>query len=354
MRMRLYFNPSRQSPGSPSPKHSSRLSQKPVGLSGLGSISASSAGRVAAVASRRRQSAEAFACKFSGATAVEGVEALLQLEDIDAVYVATPTSAKEPIVLAALAAGKHVLVDKPFASAASVQRMREAATGNGRVIMDATHFVHHPRTGILKNSLPETVGDRRSLHAAFYTPMADKSNIRYDTAAEPMGCLGDLGWYAMRAIVEYLQPAGKPAKTSVVAERDPGTGAVIRATGVMGFDSGEQASFEVGFTANTGVMDLRLTGSRGVIFLDDFPLDWTNSIAWHNADIEAGYFHRCGRATRKDVNFVKTPSAIPADVLMIDDFADLVRSSDIARRKECAAAMFRTQDYLDAAWRSLN
>ena len=318
-----------------------------------GSIGASSAARVAAVASRRRQSAEAFARRLSGAAAVEGFEALLQLDNIDAVYVATPTSASEPIVLAALAAGKHVLVDKPFASAASVQRMIGAAIGNGRVIMDATHFVHHPRTGILKNSLPETVGDRRSLHAAFYTPMEDKSNIRYDTGAEPMGCLGDLGWYAMRAIVEYLQPGGKPVKTSVVTERDPGTGAVIRAAGVMGFESGEHATFETGFTSNTGVMDLRLTGTRGVISLDDFPLDWTNSIAGRNADIETGYFHRSGRATRKDIAFTATPSAVPADVLMIDRFAALVNDPDLSRRTEFATAMLKTQELLDAAWQSV-
>ncbi len=316
------------------------------------SITASPGARCVAVSSRRQQTADAFAAHFSDVTAVEGVDALLKLNSVDAVYVATPTSAKETIVLAALGAGKHVLVDKPFASSGSVPRMIDVAANNGLVVMDATHFVHHPRTQTLKEVIPRVVGSRQSLHAAFYTSMDDKTNIRYDIEAEPMGSLGDLGWYAMRAIVEYLQPVGNPDKVAVVAERDATTGAVVRATGMMGFERGKHATFEAGYTSNTGIMDLRLTGPRGVITLDDFPLDWTNSIAYQNEDIQTGYFYRSGRVTRKDVTFVATPSAIPADVLMIDHFVALVHLPRTSCVAGFTAAMLKTQEYLDVAWES--
>jgi predicted dehydrogenase len=45
---------------------------------------------------------------------------LLARADVDAVYFATPTVAKEEIAPAAIAAGKHILIDKPFIDRSSV------------------------------------------------------------------------------------------------------------------------------------------------------------------------------------------------------------------------------------------
>ena len=83
---------------------------------------------------------------------------------------ATPTTAKEKIALAAIAAGKHVLVDKPFMNEPSVLHMSQAAQAKGLVFLDATHFVHHPRTAALQKAIAEKIGSPRSLHTAFYFP----------------------------------------------------------------------------------------------------------------------------------------------------------------------------------------
>ena len=61
--------------------------------------------------------------------------------------------------------------------------------------------------------------------------------------------------------------------------------------------------------------------------MDDFVLDWTDSFAFKNPDIETGYFYRTGMATRKDVTFVPTPSNISGDVAMIQIFAEVAASS---------------------------
>ena len=79
--------------------------------------------RLTAVSSRRIENARTFTASRQGVAAVQGVDGLLARPDVDAVYVATPTVAKEEIALAALAAGKHVLVDKPFVDRASVLRV---------------------------------------------------------------------------------------------------------------------------------------------------------------------------------------------------------------------------------------
>ena len=310
--------------------------------------------RLSAVSSRRLDNAQAFVAERPGAEAVEGIEALLGRAEVEAVYIATPTVAKEAIALAAIAAGRHVLVEKPFIDRASVQRMTEAAAAKGVVFMDATHFVHHPRTTAIQSATAEKIGAPRSLHTSFYFPFSDRNNIRFDATQEPMTALGDMAWYSMRAVVEYLGPAGKIAKVVTVPERDPQTNAIIRASGLIAFEGGEVSTFDIGYTAGTALMDLQLLGTTGVIELGDFVLDWTNSWAFQNPDIACGYFHRTAMATRKDIAFIPTPEETAQEVRMVEDFADLTGPANAGARAAYATATLKTQEYLDALWSAAN
>ena len=276
------------------------MSQLGFGVVGTGMIAAAVANaigkskkaKLVAVSSRSLENGEKFVSKRPGVAVVAGVESLLRRTDVEAVYIAAPTAAKEAIALAAIAAGKHVLVDKPMVDRGSVLRMTKAADAVKVVFMDATHFVHHPRTGAIQTAIAEKIGTPRSLHTAFYAPIVDRSNIRFDAKQEPMTALGDMAWYSMRAVVEYLRPRGQIAKVATVAERDSETGAIVRAAGMIAFESGEVSTFDVGYTAGTTIMNLQLLGTKGVIEMDDFVLDWNGSFAFKNPDIEAGYFYR--------------------------------------------------------------
>ncbi len=316
-------------------------------------IEAAGNARLAAVSSRSRAKAEAFIAGRPGAEAVEAVEglaAMLARGDVDAVYVAIPTAAKEQAALAAIAAGKHVLVDKPFADAGSVDRMARAAAAGGRVFMDATHFVHHPRRAAIRAALDARIGQPRVLHAVFYSGLKDRANIRFDPAREPTGALGDLGWYCMRAVVEYLQPGGALSRTEAVGRRDADTGALTQVTGLLAFASGESATFGVGFESGTMVNALSLFGPKGAITMDDFMMNWTDSLEFQAPDIPTGYTHRRGMMTPRDFTFVETPSETPQQVLMIENFTDLARAGDPRTQAEHAAATTTTQHYLDAVW----
>jgi predicted dehydrogenase len=311
-------------------------------------IAGSKSARLAAVSSRRIENARAFVANRPGAAAVQGVDALLGRPDVGAVYVAIPTVAKEGVAHAAIAAGRHVLVDKPFASQASVASMTSAAAAKGVAFMDATHFVHHPRTAAIRAT--GAIGSPRSLHTAFYFPFSDRNNIRFDVKQEPMTALGDMAWYSMRAVVEYLRPRGRITTVAAVPERDPATAAIVRAAGLIAFDSGEVSTFDVGYTAGTIVMDLQLLGTAGVIGMDDFVLDWADSFAFKNPDLKAGYSHRAGMATRKDATSVPTPADTPQAVAMVENFAALAASGSAAQRAGYAHASLKTQEYLDALW----
>jgi predicted dehydrogenase len=316
-------------------------------------IAKSKSAKLVAVSSRRIDNARNFVAGRGDVTPIEGVDALLARPDVEAIYVATPTVAKEQITLAAIAAGKHVLVDKPYADSSSLWRMTDAAAAKGVVFMDATHFVHHPRTMAVQVATVEKIGQLRSLHTAFYFPFSDRNNIRFDPKQEPMTALGDMAWYSMRAIVEYLRPSGSVAKAMTVPERDTSTNAIIRASGIIAFESGEVSTYDVGYTADTVLMDLQLLGTTGVFEMDDFVLDWNGSFAFREPIVPVGYVHRTAMAVRKDWTFIATPTSTPQEVLMIEDFADLANSKDARQCQDYIDASLKTQEYLDAAWRAV-
>src|SRR5258708_10058028 len=106
-----------------------------------------------------------------------------------------------------------------------------------------------------------------------------------------MGALGDLAWYSMRAVVEYLHPQGRITKVVTVAERDPETTSVVRASGLIAFDGGEVSTFDVGYTAGAVIMDLQLLGTSGVIGRDDFVLDSTDTFSVKKPATQTGYVH---------------------------------------------------------------
>lgn len=102
------------------------------------------------VASRRAETARAFAQRHSEPTVFEHWSDLLASPGVDAVYVATPTAVREAICVAAASEGKHVLAEKPFVDLGSLRTITEACRQNGVAFMDATHFTHHPRTQLLR------------------------------------------------------------------------------------------------------------------------------------------------------------------------------------------------------------
>lgn len=310
----------------------------------------STGARLTAVSSRRVENARAFAAQYPGTAAVEGHAALFAREDVQAVYIATPTVAKEEITMVAIAAGKHVLVDKPFYDHASVRRMTHAAAAKGLLFMDATHFAHHPRTAQIQAASAATLGTPRSLHTCFYFPFSDRDNIRFRPDQEPMTALGDMAWYSMRAVVEYLKPSGAITQVTTVPEHDLVTGAIIRASGLIAFEGGQVSTYDIGYTAGTVLMDLQLLGTTGVISMDDFVLDWNSSWSFGIPDIPTGYWHRTGMASRKEISFIPTPSATAQEVLMLDHFATLTTELDPTLRNAPARASVQTQEYIDALW----
>ncbi len=101
--------------------------------------------QVAAIAARDSERAGAFAKKHGVPRVLGSYAALIDDPAIDAIYNPLPNALHAEWTLRALAAGKHVLCEKPFtANAAEAERVAEAAAGAGRVCMEAFHYRYHP------------------------------------------------------------------------------------------------------------------------------------------------------------------------------------------------------------------
>nr|VFJ91378.1 MAG: Predicted dehydrogenase [Candidatus Kentron sp. LFY]VFK01726.1 MAG: Predicted dehydrogenase [Candidatus Kentron sp. LFY] len=306
--------------------------------------------RVSAVSSRRQSAADSFAEPF-GAKAFSDWRWLVAWEGIDAVYVATPTAVREQICLAAAGNKKHVLAEKPFASLDSVRRIGNECLKNRVAFMDATHFVHHPRTLMIKQAIAERYGPPQSLHSAFFYPLMDTENVRYVTDMEPMGALADMGWYSMRAITEYLCAGVEVANASVYLQRHEKTGSVIRAAGFLQFVDGKTSSFDVGYNLDVRLMDLSIICLGGNIFLDDFVVDWQKGFIFDNPGHEVGFTAKSGAVTPTDFDFIKTPTQRPPHVSMIDDFAGLAANRDEKAIAASIEVSRNTQRLVDTIWR---
>ena len=91
---------------------------------------------VSGYASRDHTKSDAFCREFSGARSYSNYAAAIDDPDIDAVVVAVPPRFHLDLTLEALAAGKHVLVEKPaFLSLTDYERVREARDRAGRVVL---------------------------------------------------------------------------------------------------------------------------------------------------------------------------------------------------------------------------
>mmetsp|Transcript_20245 Transcript_20245/g.80848 ORF Transcript_20245/g.80848 Transcript_20245/m.80848 type:complete len:378 (-) Transcript_20245:1511-2644(-) len=162
------------------------------------------------VASRRRHKAEAWCAELGlrGVRCVEGYDALVADAEVDAVYVPLPTSLHVEWVVKLAEAGKHVLVEKPVARTPSeARRMIEACRAAGVALLDGTMFVHHARFLAMRRLFEDAVFWRcERVTAAFTFRGSDEflaqGDIRTRADGDPLGCLGDVGWYCIRFALE--------------------------------------------------------------------------------------------------------------------------------------------------------
>ena len=226
-----------------------------------------------AIASRSLDQAVAFAAAHQVDRPYGSYQAILDDPDVDAVYIPLPTTLHREWTIRAAAAGKHVLCEKPVApNAVDAKAMIDACQDAGVQFMDGVMFMHHARMQALESHLPD-IGGESTLITSSFTFRGDESffekNIRGDSAMEPLGCVGDLGWYSVRITLEAMQAMPK----SVRARHHQSHASVpTHTTAEMSFSGtdGDRHAFLHCSFLHPLRQRVEICGSIGTMRLDDF------------------------------------------------------------------------------------
>jgi len=315
-----------------------RKNWKAIRLSGNGAVTA--------VASRSQASADRFIDECMAEVpmlparpaAVEGYEALLQRDDVDAVYIPLPTSMRLEWVLKAAAAGKHVLCEKPIAgSLADAEKMIDACTHHGVQFMDGVMFSHSARLAAMKQELAPggACGNIRRISASFMFHGGEefnRSNIRTDSRLEPHGCLGDLGWYTIRMILWAMDFQLPQSVTARTLRHLQGTDSPAPVPGEFSaelfFENGVTANFYNSFVTENQQLAV-IAGDAGYAMLDDFVLPFYGpELAWtvnqNVLEIDNCRWNMRCHETRQAVTEYGGGEANAQEVNMIRTFGDIV------------------------------
>ncbi len=219
---------------------------------------------VVAIATRGGEKSRAVGEAAPEARHFDDYDALLESPEVEAVYVPLPNSLHVEWTLRALAAGKHVLCEKPFAlDAGGAERAVEAARGAGLTLAEGFMFRLHPQALRLRELLSEdAVGEVRQAVAQFGHRLDDPADVR-GVGSLGGGSLGDVGCYCVSAL--RLVFGAEPKRASAFAHLDE-TGADRELVGLLEFDAG----FGIVSSSISSARRERLeiAGSAGTIALD--------------------------------------------------------------------------------------
>ncbi|WP_330281742.1 Gfo/Idh/MocA family protein [Streptomyces sp. NBC_00588] len=236
--------------------------------------------------------------------------ALVARDDVDLVDICTPGDSHAEIALAALAAGKHVLCEKPLANTVEEARAMadaaEAAYGRGQLAMVGFNYRRVPATALARSMIAEgRLGTLRHLRVTYLQDwLVDPQfpltwRLRKELAGS--GALGDLGAHVVD-LAQYLageQLAGVSAMTETfVRERPLPVGATSGLSAVQSagtgqvtvddaalftgrFTSGALASFEATryATGRKNALRIELNGTHGSLAFD---LERLNELSYHD------------------------------------------------------------------------
>ena len=296
-------------------------------------ISTARGARLAAIASRSRGKAEAWAADRGVPAALGSYEALLEEDSIDAVYIPLPPSLHKEWTVKAAIKGKHVLCEKPLAlDVKEAGIMRDACRDNGVQLMDGVMWVHHLRTVAMKQQIDEGgVGTLQRVNSAFTVNMAPANRIDNIRMQKELGggCLGDLGYYSVRAIL-WAFGAMPEAVYATVRYHD---GVDMNVSALLWFANDRMAAFDCGFDTYFRQW-FEIVGTEGSIVCDDFVSGAEDARYWlhRNRAAETITGEPCVQQVRMIEEFSVAARAGDSRSTWADEAVDATAVCDAIRR----------------------
>ncbi|GMI74040.1 hypothetical protein like AT1G66130 [Hibiscus trionum] len=294
-------------------------------------------------------------------------EQVVEDPSVDAVYMPLPTSLHVHWAVVAARNGKHVLVEKPTAlDVDELDRLVGACESNGVQFMDGSMWLHHPRTGKMKEMLFDSklLGDVNYIYSTSTTspsPEFFEHDIRVKGNLDALGALGDLGWYCLGAVLwakNYQLPTVVTALPDVAKNSD---GVIISCSASIQYKEPSAAGattnaiIHCSFLSDTS-MDLALTGSGGSLNLGDF-------IIPHRESSASFEFTKGAKFVDLHIGWNVKPEKVvvncelPQEALMVKEFARLVagiRTSGLPPDRKWPEISRKTQMLVDAVKKSVD
>eukprot|EP00933_Yihiella_yeosuensis_P064137 TRINITY_DN67474_c0_g1_i1.p1 TRINITY_DN67474_c0_g1~~TRINITY_DN67474_c0_g1_i1.p1 ORF type:complete len:384 (+),score=58.55 TRINITY_DN67474_c0_g1_i1:80-1153(+) len=310
------------------------------------SVAGAGNARIVAVASRSKEKAEAFANEHCpGVKCYGSYEELLADDEVQAVYVPLPSGVRTELAMKAAAAKKHILLEKPQASTADLRKVIDACASNGVQLMDNTMFMHHDRLEAMTKVIndPEVFGKCRHVTSSFTIPYGTdpawlEGNIRTKPDLEPLGCLGDLGWYCVRFSLWAFNYENPTAVSCTFVEQTD-EGVPTHLVGNVRFSGGRTASMSCSFFS-AFYNSAEVLGERRVLRVDDFIVPY---------DSAAGYTVTSTSIKSKVVNSEEVRGCVQ-HAKLVKNFSEIVTSGKLEGKWPTQA--LQTQGVLDAMLRS--
>ena len=337
------------------------LSTANIGRKNWKSVFHSGNSVVTAVASRDVERARKFIreCQAEAAfktppVALGSYEELLASKDVDAVYIPLPTGLRPEWVVRAAEAGKHVVCEKPCAvSAAVLAEMISACRKNRVQFMDGVMFMHNPRLDRVRKCLDDgrSIGRIKRLASNFSFHLDEevyRSNVRANSALEPAGCLGDLGWYPIRFFLWTMKwKLPREVRGTILSEFSPRKNlppVPMDFSAELIFDDDTSANFYCSFIAQYQNW-VHVSGDKGSLVIPDYvhpTSDHEPAFELNSKKISV----RCCRCRGKHVKTMEYAQSTG----MIRHFANQVRLGKL--NAEWPGSALKTQMVMDACLQS--
>jgi predicted dehydrogenase len=219
--------------------------------------------KIQAVGARSLSSAQAFAAKFNIPNVHEGYQALVNDPEVDIIYIGTPNQLHLEHAKLALNAGKHVLLEKPFAiNAEQTKEIVQLARAKNLFLMEAMWARFLPMHDAIFKVISEgMIGEVVNVMSdmGHYLPR-EENHERLYVKELGGGALLDLGIYSISFIVRALGLPKNITARSINNEE----GVDTYSAAIMEFDGGKSAIFQSSVTT-TGPVSLAIAGTKGHI-----------------------------------------------------------------------------------------
>jgi predicted dehydrogenase len=274
---------------------------------------------------------------------------VLDMPDLDAIAIATPAATHRPIALRALAAGKHVLVEKPLAdSRAHGREMIAAADERGLVLMADHTYCYTPAV----TKIRELVSDGALGEILFI----DSVRINLGLVQPDVDVLWDLAPHDL-SVFDFVLPGGlRPLGVSAQGADPLNAGKACVGYLTLPLANGGIAHVHVNWMSPTKIRQMVIGGSERTLVWDDLNLVQRVSVFDRGVDLidkpDSGE-ERAARTIAYRVGDTWAPALPEKEALssMVQEFAASIREE--RRPVTDGRAALRILDILDAAGESM-